>query len=204
MKNKKWKKKFFIALVFIIILFFLFSLKKQKYENKIRIEKYQVKKVLEKNNQMNLQENITIEQKQYLKVQIIENYKGYTVSSRLEIPKISLQTYVLQKYSEAALRVSVTKFWGVNANEVGNFCIAGHNFINKNMFRNLKNLKIGDRLYLEDNKIGRIEYEIYDLYEVLPDDISCLAQETNGKREVTLITCTTDSKKRIIVKAKEI
>ena len=72
------------------------------------------------------------------------------------------------------------------------------------MFRNLKKLKIGDRLFILDNKVGKVEYEIYDLYKVIPEDVSCLSQETNGKKEVTLITCTTDSKERIIVKALEI
>ena len=71
------------------------------------------------------------------------------------------------------------------------------------MFSNVKKLQIGDRLFVSDNKIGRIEYEIYDVYKVEPDDVSCLTQETGGRREVTLITCTNDSKQRIIVKARE-
>lgn len=141
--------------------------------------------------------------KQYPKEQVIDKYKGYTVAAKLEIPKIQLETYVLQNYSIEALNISVTKFWGANPNEIGNFCVAGHNFKNRNMFRNLKNLQTGDILFISDNKIGRIEYEIYDIYKVKPDDISCLTQETGGRREVTLITCTNDSKQRIIVKAKE-
>ena len=100
--------------------------------------------------------------------------------------------------------MSVTKFWGANPNEVGNLCIAGHNFQNKNMFHNLKKVKIGDIISVIDNKNGSINYKIYDIYKVNPQDVSCLSQETNGKKELTLITCTNDSKKRIIVKATEI
>ena len=70
------------------------------------------------------------------------------------------------------------------------------------MFRNLKKLKTGDTFFLIDNNIGRVEYEVYDIFQVLPEDVSCLNQNTNMK-EITLITCTSDSKKRIIVKAKE-
>ena len=58
-------------------------------------------------------------------------------------------------------------------------------------------------LYLIDNKVGKVTYEIYDIYKVVPEDVSCLSQETNGKKEVTLITCTSDSKMRIIVKSVE-
>ena len=71
------------------------------------------------------------------------------------------------------------------------------------MFHDLKDLNVGDNLFIIDNNIGRIEYEIYNIYKVLPDDVGCLSQETNGEKEVTLITCTNDSSKRIIVKAKE-
>ncbi|MCI8277202.1 MAG: sortase [Clostridia bacterium] len=52
-------------------------------------------------------------------------------------------------------------------------------------------------------RCGKVEYKIYDKYEVFPENISCLSQETYGKREITLITCTTSSKKRIIIKARE-
>ena len=128
---------------------------------------------------------------------------GYKVSAKLEIPKIELETYVLDEFSPKSLNVSVTKFWGDNPNEIGNFCIVGHNFLRNNMFRNLKDLKIGDRFFLIDNKIGKVEYEVYNLYKVFPNDVSPLDPDDKNRKEVTLITCTSDSKERIIVKAKE-
>ena len=45
---------------------------------------------------------------------------------------------------------------------------------------------------------------VYSKYEVVPEDVSCTSQKTNGKKEVTLITCTDDSKHRVIVKATEV
>ena len=111
---------------------------------------------------------------------------------------------LLKNYSETALNISPTRFWGAEANEIGNFCIVGHNFQTQNMFSNLKNIKIGDTLTISNNKIGKVNYEIYDIYTVIPTDTTCLNQETGGKKETTLITCTNDSKKRIIVKAREI
>lgn len=139
----------------------------------------------------------------YPKEQITNQYKGYQVAAKLEIPNIKLETYILEKYSIAALNISVTKFWGAEPNQIGNFCVAGHNFPNRNMFYNLKELKIGNQLFIIDNTVGKIEYEIYDIYKVPPEDISCLSQQTNEKREVTLITCTSDSEQRIIVKSRE-
>ena len=134
-------------------------------------------------------------QNQIIKQEIEKEYKGYKVSAKLEIPAISLETYVLETYSTKALNISVAKFWGADPNQIGNFCIAG---------QNLKKLQIGDTIYISDNDNGKIEYKVYNLYKVLPQDVSCLSQDTQGKRETTLITCTNDSKQRIIVKAKEI
>lgn len=142
--------------------------------------------------------------REYPKVKIEKTYKGYDVCAKLEIPSISLVTNVLKKYSTSALNVSVTKFWGVDPNQIGNFCVAGHNFKNRNMFRNLKKLNIGDRLFVTDEKIGKVEYEIFNIYKVFPEDTSCLTPSIADEREVTLITCTTDSKQRVIVKAKEV
>lgn len=153
-----------------------------------------------------LVENISKENRtiytSYPKEDVLKEYKGYEVCAKLEIPIIDLETYVLKNYSQESLKFSVTKYFGPNPNEKGNFCIAGHNFINKNMFRNLKKLSIGDEIFLIDNKIGKVKYEVYEINQVFPNDVSCLEQNTNFK-EVTLITCTSDSKKRIIVKARE-
>ncbi len=180
--------------------------KQAKYQtNNISMMYRENKKDEEKEKETNeslIKEEIK-EAERYSKEEIIKEYRGYDVLAKLEIPAIELETYILKNYSTQALNISVTKFWGANPNEIGNFCVAGHNFKNNNMFRNLKKLQIGNRFTISDNNIGKVEYEIYDIYTVLPEDVKCLSQKTNGKREVTLITCTSDSKMRIIVKARE-
>ena len=150
-------------------------------------------------NTQNIQKDT--KQKTYPKEKVVSKYKGYDVIANLKIPKIKLETNILKNFSEEAMRACVTKLEGPNPNTNGNFCIVGHNF--KNMFKNLKELKKGDTFTMSDNNIGKVTYEIYDIYTVVPTDTSCLSQKTNKIKEVTLITCTTDSKKRIIVKARE-
>jgi len=206
----KKNRKIYSIIIIFIILFIIIVVSVDEYKEK-NIEKnkkqYDVKN-LSSNYNKEIEGALKVEEirenQKYPKEEVIEDYKGYKVSAKLEIPKIKLETYVLEEFSNDSLNVSVTKFWGPNPNEVGNLCIAGHNFQRKNMFRNLKKLEVGDTFYISDNKIGKLEYEVYELYRVTPDDISCLSQETEGKREVTLITCTNDSKKRIIVKAREV
>lgn len=174
------------------------------------IEEYKDSKVKKQEDTEYFAEKLNVEYnqeekqtKEYPKEEIQTEYKGYKVAAKLEVPQIDLETYILTTHSEKSLNISVTKFWGADPNQKGNFCIAGHNAKNKNMFNNLRDLNIGDVLWLSDNQVGKIEYEIYDIYTVEPDDVKCLSQETEGRREITLITCTNDSKKRIIVKAKE-
>ena len=205
----KRKNKIIIVnlfLIFIVLTILVFVILDIYKENKIGKSNYDVQGVstnVNKKEENKINENKTNKEKKYIKEDVPLEYKGYTVISKLEIPKIDLETYVLEKYLEETLNISVVKFYGANPNEVGNFCIAGHNFKNKNMFKNLKKLSVRDNLFIIDNDIGRVEYEIFDIYKVSPNDVACLLQETNGKREVTLITCTNDSKERIIVKARE-
>lgn len=203
--KRKLKKNIINTIIISLFISITMWLGIEEYkDNNIEKQNEKTSYVSEKVN-TNEEENNTkdIQVNEYEKENIEENYKGYEVAAKLEIPSISLETYVLKKYSTQALNVSVTKFWGADANKIGNFCIAGHNFKNKNMFSNLKKVKIGENLFISDNEVGKVEYEIYDVYTVLPEDVSCLSQETNEQREVTLITCTSDSEKRIIVKAKE-
>ena len=203
--SKKKNRIIDIIIIFIILCGTIWIALENRDETNIEEEKNEInQETNDTENNITKSDNIKKKQKQYQKAEVIKTYNGYKVTAKLEIPAIDLKTYVLENYSTNALNVSVTKFWGAEPNQEGNFCIAGHNFIRKNMFRNLKKLKNGDKLYILDNKIGKVEYEIYNIFKVDPKDTSCLSQETNGKKEVTLITCTNDSKKRIIVKAKEL
>ena len=172
----------------------------QKIENPYISEKTKVKQeniikenTLEEETNNNIsQENETKEpisketKKETKETVIPKQYKGYEVEAKLEIPTIKLETYVIKPYSKQALNVSVTKFWGADANQIGNFCIAGHNFQNNIMFRNLKKLKVGNRIYITDRQNQKLEYIIYNIYTVLPKDVTCLSQSTNGKKEITL------------------
>ena len=138
--------------------------------------------------------------KNSIKEKIAKEYKGYVVSAKLEIPKIKLDTYVLDEKSEEAMWVCPTKYYGPEPNEVGNYCIAAHNYDKENMFNHIIDLKIGDKIYLTDNENGKIEYRVYDIYKTEPENTMPLMQATE-KTEITLITCSDYSSKRIIVKA---
>lgn len=213
MKMKKHKK----SIVTLIVLFSVFTLvafsidyiAKQEENKKRQMTSNQVTKIGQEKPIEEVQNNvesatvIVKEEEQPSSPIFPTEYKGWDVIAQLEIPKIKLKTYVLSEYSKKALLVSVTKFYGCEPNQVGNFCIAGHNYIRNNMFHNIKKLKVGDTFTLTDKSNQTITYQIYKIEKVKPSDTKCLSQNTKGRREVTLITCTYDSSMRIIVKAKE-
>lgn len=129
---------------------------------------------------------------------------GFNILGTLVIDKINLKQYILDDSSDEALSLAATKFYGPNGlNNPGNFCIAGHNY--KNIFGYLNSLNTNDTFYIVGKANSqKVTYKIYDKYTVYPDDLDCLNQETNDKREVTLITCTPGKLTRLVIKAKEI
>ena len=105
--------------------------------------------------------------------------------------------------TDEILKLSPTKFWGPDPNKVGNLCVVGHNYRNSKFFSKVPTLVNGDIIKITDVTGKTVEYEIYDMYVVEPENVSSTSQKTNGKREITLITCTDDSVNRVIVKARE-
>ena len=134
----------------------------------------------------------------------------YVVDGRIEIPKIKVDYPILsgetksEQETEALLKMSPLKFHGPEINEVGNYCIVGHNYRNSKFFSKVPTLENGDIIKITDTTGKVVEYSVYTKYNVVPSDTTCTDQRTNGKKEITLITCTNDSKERVIVKARAI
>ena len=130
-------------------------------------------------------------------------YKGFNVVATIQIPKINIKYPILEKVTKRSLETSVAKLYGPGLNEVGNNVIIGHNYRNGTMFSNVKNLTNGDAIYITDTKGRKVKYTVYKIYRTSGDDASYMTRNTNGKREISLSTCTDDSKARTIVWAKE-
>ena len=86
----------------------------------------------------------------------------------------------------------------------GNFCIVGHNYRSNKFFSNVPDLEIGAIIEITDLTETTYQYSVYDIYTVDPEDTSCTSQLTDGKIEITLITCTDDGNERVVVKATKI
>ena len=123
----------------------------------------------------------------------------------MNIPRLGINYPVISEWSEELLKVSLNKYWGPKPNEVGNYCIVGHNYKSGKMFGNLPAIANGDIVELTNVSTGQtVQYEVYDRYVVEPTDTQCTSQLTGGKRELTLITCKNYGQQRLAVKAREI
>lgn len=195
-----------IFLVLMIALMFIGKLESKKILNASSI--VNTGKI---NNSKNVEINILGEEeiaeaREVLNLKEYENMpediEGFKVIGKIDIPKINIEQYILDKTTTESLELGVTKVCGPEINKTGNLCIAGHNY--GDTFGWISSLDVGDEVNITDTYNRKVTYKVYKIERVLPEDTSCLSQNTNGEREITLITCNLGASKRVIVKAIEL
>ncbi len=129
-------------------------------------------------------------------------YKGFGVLGTMEIPATNFKYPILEKVTKKSIETAVAFLYGSGINQPGNSVIIGHNYRNGLFFSNNKKLNIGDKIYITDNAGNQLTYTIYNKFETTPEDTSFYQRDTGGKAEITLSTCTDDSKARLIIFAK--
>lgn len=133
------------------------------------------------------------------------HYRGYAVEGKLEMPPVNLQYPVLEQMTNAnELEVSIAIQYGVGLNKVGNTVLIGHNYRSGLFFGSNKKMNIGDVIYITDTATGtRVAYQIYNKYTTEESDTSYFNRNTDGKREVSLVTCQSNNKYRLVLLARE-
>lgn len=199
--SKHVKNKLLIIILFaiflIIIAFCIYFFTKYELSQNEKISKNLVSNF----NIMTLYSN-SIDNYSATKVTTEEDSKSFVIGL-IQIDEIGLTYPILSSTSEELLKISPCRFYGPMPNEIGNLCIAGHNYVNDTHFGKIHYLKVGDNVKIFDLSGNFIEYIIYDKNEIRADDLSCTNQETNGLREITLITCNNIKGNRVCIKAKE-
>ena len=191
---RKFKIQFYISLLLI-----LFSISYFLYFSYTRNKKENFSQTLLSN--FNL-ERIYSNRENYTLINSKENIV-FSVIGIIEIPKIGIEYPILSDVNDELLKIAPCRFYGPYTNEVGNLCIAAHNYDNGSFFSNLYKLSLGDCINIYDSNGKKIVYYVYDKFEILKSDTSCTNQNTNGKKEITLVTCNNINKNRLVIKAKE-
>lgn len=130
-------------------------------------------------------------------------YKGYTMIGTIQIPKTKVKAPIVDKVTVNSIAAAAAVLYGPGLNEVGNTVIVAHNYRNGTFFSNNKKLAVGDKINITDSTGKKVEYTIYKTYITGEMDFSYATRETNGKREISLSTCTTDASKRLVIWARE-
>lgn len=125
--------------------------------------------------------------------------EGYEVVGRIEIPKTKVDYPILAKLTKKTLEIAISVAYGPGPNKVGNTILYGHNYRNNSFFSNNKKLAKNDKVYITDVYGDRVEYTIYNIYQTVQSDAEYMKRDTNGRREISLQTCTDDSAGRIII-----
>jgi len=228
-KKKVYKFEFFISLVIVCVLssYYIYAEYNKNKDEAVsqdilaqanivgedQTTKTQDKLVVMLNNDVNTiaedaeVENLNLDEetKSVLNKEFVTSDGNvYKPIATIRIPKINIYYPILSDTTEELLKKAPTKFLGADPNEVGNFCIAGHNYRNKKFFSKVPTLTNGDIIEITDTKGRMVKYTVYNKYNVTEDDMTPTSPLTNGRKDITLITCTDDSKERVIVKATEV
>lgn len=117
----------------------------------------------------------------------------------IDIPSVGVRGKVVLGTDDETLKNYIGMFKGCNMpGEYGNFCVAAHNNIYTEIFRNLHKVNIGDRVRVITKDYEYV-YMVKSVNEISPTQTEVL-EPNYSKKEITLITCTDLGKSRISVK----
>ena len=133
----------------------------------------------------------------------LNNNKNFFIIGTIEIPSININYPIISNTTDEYLKIAPCRFYGPYPNQIGNLCIAAHNYNDNRFFSNIINLNLENEIIIYDSNNQKTSYYVYKKYELNINDYSCTSQKTNNKKEITLVTCNNLNGNRIIIKAKE-
>lgn len=192
-QGKLNKKKFAIVLIILLLVFVLYVVFIKKNDDEVVETNTNIVNDIQENDVSNEISNVLVNDvdlKEYVDTDMPDYIQGYGVLGKIVIDEIDMENYILDSTDDYSLNLAVTKFYGPDLNQRGNFVITGHNA--RGLFNNLKKLEVGDTFYIIDKETEeKVTYRINEKKTISPTDLDCLNQDTNNKRVVTLITCNT-------------
>jgi sortase A len=140
----------------------------------------------------------TAEELQKEREDVVNNaIKNLKVIGLISIPKIGVYGPIVEGIGDKSLRYAVGHFEGTGLPGSGNFALASHrNYTYAHYFRDIHKLKVGDEIKIK-TKTKEYTYVVTGTKIVLPTAMEVLNHTDNST--ITLVTCTVDSTKRVIV-----
>lgn len=140
---KSNKKYIFIILFFVSITILFSSFIYMSYSAYIDYKKSNMYSSLYNNYDISkLYSNNTIQENKLVQDDI------FSIIGIIKIDKIKISYPILSKIDDELLKIAPCRFSGPSANEIGNLCIAAHNYNDNRFFGNLSKLNINDEIEL--------------------------------------------------------
>ncbi len=194
--NKKIKKNLIFIYTFFLLTLSIF----------ISFSIYFISSVIKQKNNNNF--SIYLSQKININnIYLNSNFQSSSNSliiGTIEIPNLNIKYPVFSYYSDNLMKIGPCRLYGSISHTASNLCIIAHNYNNSQFFSQLYKLENNDQIKVQNNSGITLYYYVYNKYEVPYYDTSCTNQETYGRKELTLITCTNYNNKRLIIKAKSL
>lgn len=174
-------------LVFLFLIFLGFRFYQSSRENysQVLLDQYHVSTLYANT------ENVT-------RISTVSNPTPFIIGM-LQIDAIKLNYPILSESNTELLTMSPCRFAGPMPNEVGNLCIAGHNYADNRFFGRLDELAYDDIVKVFDLSGHMEEYTVSAIARIASNDTRCTGQDTSGKKMVTLLTCNNLSTTRLAV-----
>lgn len=120
---------------------------------------------------------------------------GISCIGTLEIPRLDLNLCVTSTCNDKNMKQLPCRYYG--SIYKNNMVIVAHNYWFH--FGRLNTLKSGDEVIFTDVSGNQFKYSVDAMDVVSPESV---ADVTNGKWPLTLVTCTLDSQNRVVVRCK--
>ena len=183
-----------VILILIIVIASIIAINVKDALNKSELEKLSEASDIAKT----LDESINVENAEQLpEEEKISLAKGSVAV--IDIPSVGIRGQVVEGTSDAVLKNYIGKFIGsADPGQSGNFCVAAHNNIYTEIFRNLYKLEVNSEVRVITKEKEYI-YLVKSVNKIQPTQIEVLNENPN-LHEITLITCADMAKTRIVVK----
>lgn len=194
--KKHFKIIFIISIITMLVLtsFYMYNTyklqKNEKISNRLSYN-YRTLKLYNSNNSNT-----------YSNLHSTNTYSKNIIIGEIKIPSIDVSYPIFSKLDDETLKISPCIFYGKMPPDIGNLCIAGHNYNNNQFFSLIYKLKKEDKIYIYDMANHEYVYSVFANYEVKTDDLSPIYLYNKNQCELTLITCNNLNNNRIIIKAK--
>lgn len=132
-------------------------------------------------------------------VMATQEIDGYDYIGYINVPALNLTVPVMDTWDYTRLKISACRYTGSYFTD--DLVVCAHNYAKH--FSPLRQIEVGEDVYLIDVNGDTIHYEVVECETVEPTDIAKMIDDTQDKWDLTLFTCNIGGQSRFAVRCKQ-